>query len=445
MKAIGSYLRETLRSPLVIKSGIASIDQAMLSGLNFFISLFLIKTVTKMEYGYYSIAFAVSLFLISVQNAIVNTPLAVLLSSKKDREKDEYAASLYYGQYIGIVPVVVLGLVGIIVLGLWETDSQQASIATAVCLAVIGILFREYFRAYFFANERPTEVLKCDAVYVIIFVILGGLTYAYLGLGVATIFLLMGVCGVLVSALVKPSKTWRYNQRAIKESYGENWQFGKWALIGVAVTHIQNYSYLYLMGVLMSSVAVADVSASRILFIPFVLGREGWSRVAIPHGSRLRENGQLRRFFREQIISSVLFVLCIVLYVAIMNGISESVQGVFLTDQYDRAIELTLLWGAVFAVSFVSLNASIGLQVAKDFRVIAKVNAISMVITIVMAYILINSYGIEGALVSLLVGYIVLGGALWSVFLERVACEDKGGINVEGLVSILKENGAEKR
>src|SRR2546430_12921223 len=57
----------------------------------------LIRTVPQEEYGYYSIAFAASLFLISIQNAVVTTPLAVLLAAKKDEERHRYPAALYWG------------------------------------------------------------------------------------------------------------------------------------------------------------------------------------------------------------------------------------------------------------------------------------------------------------------------------------------------------------
>src|SRR5881628_2967328 len=91
-------------SSLFVKSGAAFLDQAILSGANFVTAVVLMKTVTTEEYGYYSIAFAASLFLVSLQNAVVTTPLAVLLAGKCDSEKDDYAGALYWGQVISIVP-----------------------------------------------------------------------------------------------------------------------------------------------------------------------------------------------------------------------------------------------------------------------------------------------------------------------------------------------------
>src|SRR5207247_8618782 len=97
-------LLKRLPSALILNSGVALIDQAILSATNLVIAFILIKTVPKEEYGHYSIVFAVSLFLISIQNAIVTTPLAVLLAANDTHRKKLYAAALYRVECADIMP-----------------------------------------------------------------------------------------------------------------------------------------------------------------------------------------------------------------------------------------------------------------------------------------------------------------------------------------------------
>ncbi len=59
---------------LISKSGVASADRVRLSAVSFLISTVLMNTFSKAECGSYSIAFPISLFLASIQNAIMNTP-----------------------------------------------------------------------------------------------------------------------------------------------------------------------------------------------------------------------------------------------------------------------------------------------------------------------------------------------------------------------------------
>jgi len=412
--------KKNFRTSIIFKSGIASLDQAIISALSFIISIILIKTVSKLEYGYYSIAFSISLFLISVQNAVINTPLAVLLITKKGSDKKKYAASLCYGQFIVILPAVLIGTVTVFLLCYWGLDSKEISVAVAFCMAVIGILFREFLRAYFFAEENPLNVLKLDIVYV--FCLLGFIAIAYIafGISVAAIFALMGLSGLLASLLFSRKQGWRSDLKTIRESFSENWKFGKWALFGVLVTHIQNYSYIYLLGALLGSNAVAEVSAARLLLMPLALVQAGWCKIAVPHGSKLREQSQTHRFFKEQILVSTVFVVGIAIYVGFLSTFSNVLQKFLFTENYAYAINYSLIWGAIFAIQFLALNASFGLQVMKNFHTISKVNLLTMLVTVGCSYFFIRSHGVDGGLIALIIGGTLLAVSLWLFFAKMV-------------------------
>ncbi|MBW2202653.1 MAG: hypothetical protein JRF52_00805 [Deltaproteobacteria bacterium] len=383
-------MKNLIHSPMVLKSGIASVDQAILSALNFVIAIFFIKSASKMEYGYYSIAITISLFLVSIQNAIVNTPMTVLLINKREDKKERYVNAI------------------------------QATIAGAFCFAAIGILFREFMRSFFFAEEAPFKVLKMDALYASILLIL--ITYIYMihQIGVAIIFMLFGIISLVVSSLFGRGRIWHYDKKCVKESYRENWEFGKWALLGVLVTHMQNHSYLYLLGILVGADAVADVSAARLLLMPLLLFQVGWNKVAIPHGSKLREEGKARHFFKEQALVCIVFVLGVVGYVTCLLFFSDFLKGVLFTEKYSRSLSYIRLWGAVFALGFVMGNASSGLQVMKNFRIISIVNIPTMIVTVGCAYGLIQVYGIKGGLVALATGQALLAAGLWYHFTKAI-------------------------
>ena len=93
-----------LRSSLLRKSAIAVVDQALISASGFLVSVVLIKTVSKPEYGYYAIALPVSLFLASIQQALVSAPMSVLLAAKDGEDRQRYLSSLAWGQLFVILP-----------------------------------------------------------------------------------------------------------------------------------------------------------------------------------------------------------------------------------------------------------------------------------------------------------------------------------------------------
>jgi O-antigen/teichoic acid export membrane protein len=417
MKYTESF-KKTFHSSLILKSGIAAFDQGMLSAVSFAISIILIKYATKVEYGYFSIAFSVLLIFVSIQNAVVNAPLAVLLVTKKGARKNQYAGSLCYGQFLGIIPGVCLGIAGIGLLSFFGLDSAKAYVAASVCVGAIGILYRDFLRAYFFAEENPVQALRMDAIYAALFLSLIIVALVLFEIRSSIIFLFMGISGLVVGVLFTRKRNWHYQIQSVREGYRENWQYGKWALLGVLVTHTQNYSYLYLLGAMLGSTAVADVSAARLLLMPLALAEMGWSKVVIPHGSKLREQNQLNAFLKNQVLASMIFTLGIVAYVALLLTFFEVLERFLLSNKYAESRDYILLWGAIFVVRFITLNASYGLQVIKKFDTIAKANFITMLITVGCTYFLIKSNGIEGGLIALIIGGSLLGMALWFYFIR---------------------------
>lgn len=58
----------------------------------------------------------------------------------------------------------------------------------------------------------------------------------------------MGLASGFDSLIINKRLKFNFNLQNIKESYLENWQISKWSLIGITVTQLQGYSYLYVIG-----------------------------------------------------------------------------------------------------------------------------------------------------------------------------------------------------
>ena len=419
-------MKKNISKSLLYKSGIATLDQAFLSGLNFLISIVLIKIVSKPEYGYYSIFFSIILLMASIQTAVINTPLAVLLITKKGDEKRKYVGSLFFGQNLFLLLLALFGVIGGIVLWYFNLlDPTLTAIIVAISLSFIGILLREFLRAYFFADENPKIVLIIDVLYVVLFIILGYLEYMILQLNVAAVFFLMGLSSFLVGIFFIKSNNWNFSRSDIKSSYSENWKYGRWALLGVTVTHIQNYSYLYLLGIIISSAAVADVSAARLLLMPLILVQEGWSKIILPHGSKLREGNRLPRLFKEQVIVSIAFVVVVMSLVFTLILLKPLLLNIILSDEYANSFSYIFYWGTIFSMGFIALNASFGMQVLKNFELISKINIVTMLVTVLLAYFLIYSNGIKGGLVALLIGQTISAIILWYYYARATFKKNK--------------------
>jgi O-antigen/teichoic acid export membrane protein len=230
---------------------------------------------------------------------------------------------------------------------------------------------------------------------------------------------------------------WHYNSQHIKRSYRENWKYGRWALFGGLVTYIQTYSYLYLLGALMGSIAVAEVSAARLLITPLILFRAGWGRIVIPRGSKLRENGQLKRFFKEQLIVTLVYVFVVALYSLLLISFAEMLEKLMFSQKYVDSFKYFPYWIAINTIGFAALNAAYGLEVTKNFKILSKLNFLTMLVTLVCAYLLISAYGIIGGLIALIIGAILSAIILWLYFAKYVFSSKSIDLSL-GLDQILR-------
>jgi len=412
---------KTKYKSLILGFSVSAIDQIVLSGIRFLTSLFLIKTTTKNDFGDYSLLIPVTLLVTSIQNALISTPMLVLYYNKTKLDKQEYINSLLRIQMISIIILFTLNILIFLILFLFKlVNLYTFGLSVAVSIAVIGLLSQQLIRNFYFVEELPKSVLKIDIYYFLTLFALSLISYFVIRINVSLIFVLIGLSSFLVSILQTKRLFLNIDFDTLKKHYKENWLLGKWALFGVIVTHVQTYGYIYLIGLLVNSTAVADISAARLLMVPISLIQTGWEKIAIPHGSKLRENNKIHHFSKEQMGISIIFSSLVIIYMIIILLIPEQWKNLILSKNYSNAYKYIIFYGALYIAGFFALNASYGLQVLKKFDVISKFNFYTMFIVLIITYLLIKSLGISGGLIASIIGQVILAVGLWMIFYKLV-------------------------
>lgn len=402
-----------LKGTVLFRGGIAALDQGMISLINLSVQVLLIKTVSKSEFGHYSIALSVIMYLMSFQNSVVNTPITVSLAGKNREEQQNYVSSIFSGQLLTLGLVSVLALFVTVILYYLGLSLDESFVIASLSIASFGILNREFLRSYFFAEEDAFKVLKLDFYYALLYAILIVLSFILYRISVPLVILFMGIASGFDSLILNKSFKFNFNLRTIKSAFAENWLISKWSLIGISVTHLQNYSYLYVISTFLGSNATAEVSASRLLLMPLGLITVGWGNVIRPYGAKLREQNQLKRFFKNLVISSALFPVLVFLLTILFLIFSDWFLNNIFTSDYKSVFKYLAYWSILTSVGFLRANASYGLQVIKKFKSLALLNAVTMVITVTLALLFINSYKIKGALVASIIGETLFAIVLW--------------------------------
>ena len=123
------------------KGSLALLDQGLVSGSNFLVSILLARWLTRDQYGAYAMGFSIFIFLYGFQNAFLLEPMSVF-----GPESYSGLSPHTSGNYSGFHFVLAFGLavavvVGIIFLPFFTADRALTSAMWGVCVAIPLILF----------------------------------------------------------------------------------------------------------------------------------------------------------------------------------------------------------------------------------------------------------------------------------------------------------------
>ncbi|HEX2957189.1 MAG TPA: hypothetical protein VHO70_10165 [Chitinispirillaceae bacterium] len=103
--AIVSKLKTVIFSQSVKHIFWSVFTQGMLSVASFVLSFVIAVKASKEEYGLYILLFNIIGIFGNYQNAVINTPLTILLRKQQDEKK--FIGSFAFGQWLLIVPLIL--------------------------------------------------------------------------------------------------------------------------------------------------------------------------------------------------------------------------------------------------------------------------------------------------------------------------------------------------
>lgn len=324
-------------------------DQAWLSLINFAISLAFIWSASKTEYGYYLLLAAPLLLVQSIQNAVVNSPLATFLPAAGEQEKRSVrrtAASLHV--YLAIAGAA-LGALGFAVYELGSGHTINNMLLVGFAFAVVGTIAREAQRSFAYVQGQGVQALLADLVYGT--ALLAGITWAIHGdqLTAAVVLFLTGFAGVL-PLLGRLRQL--HGLQLHREPMRQFWSCGRWALPSVIVTWINLSAYPYFAGQALGLSAVADIGAARLFLMPVGIAMTAWSNWYRPRVSALLSSGNSQgvvRITQHSVTGGLAAMVVLALLILWAYPMLEPALG----EQYSGLQPLVLMWLVFFTLSLV--------------------------------------------------------------------------------------------
>lgn len=411
-------LKSITSSPHLKRLTYSVIDQIILSGVNFFLSYFLMKILTKDDYGVYNIIIPISLFFTAIQNALINTPLMVEYWNKSVNERNIFVGSLVLIQkkFFGLSLLWFSAIV--IILTFFNIRESSQFLFLAAYVLIVGLLSREFLRNYFFTLEKPNKAVSNDLGYLILIVLFISIFYFLKFINIESVLIGLGLSSLLSSILGNIKLNSHNDFKLAKKHFNDCFEYGKWALLGVIVTHIQTYGYIYLIGIFFTTKDIGEIAAIRLLFIPFSLITISYGKIAIPRGSKLYKQQMINKFFNEELFFSLGYMLIVLIYTIIINLISKDIFIILLKKDYIDALKYIPLFSITTILSIFGATGSNGLQVMKKFKSLSQINTLAMIVVLTITLLTIYFWGVYGALIANICGQIINAAGMWYLFIK---------------------------
>jgi O-antigen/teichoic acid export membrane protein len=301
--SLPELMSESLAQKLIrwsTKSGLAILDQGLISGSNFVVSILLARWLTPEQYGAYAVAFGVFILLSLIYMALLLEPMAVFGSSTYQNCLREYFRLLVRLQ-VGVALLIItpLGIAALVAWKLAPASGLPGALAGVTLASPCLFLFWLARRAYYL-ELSPARAVRGAFLYFCI--VLGGLGLVYHEnlLSPFSAFLLIALgslvtSGLMLSHLQQALPSSGASSLVTREIWQKHWAYGRWALATAVASWIPTYIYYPMLSSFNGMGHSGELRALMNFANPIEQTQIALAMLFLPYAARVQGADRLRK------------------------------------------------------------------------------------------------------------------------------------------------------
>lgn len=393
---------------------ISLLDQALLSAFNLLLNLALIRFAGTVEFGKFTIVATFILVFSSIQNALTNLPISVLLPARPETEHAGLLSDLVSFDALTRIAMALAVLMACA----WIDHDPLFLVAAAA--AVYSTLTRETMRAICVARGRIDQCFAIDAVAVAVSAVAAGMLALTMAPQTAC---LAGIAtGNLAAALVYGGRLLpkRLPYAEAIARYRSYWPDTRWSLTGAAATEAEYRAYVFALQGFRGTAALGNVQAGRLLMGPLNLFAQAWGRVARPRmaAALAGANGAVALKILWQGLALVLVIAAT--YLACLYLAWSWLEPVIYRGKYTDIGLIAAAWAVYTLLNVAQICIGILVQAAYRLRELAYVSIGAGLVSLLLLLALASNVHAVYAVLAITCGEVV--GLVWLIWLAlRIA------------------------
>jgi O-antigen/teichoic acid export membrane protein len=400
-----------------INSGLSIVDQGLVSGAGFLLSFLLARWLSSEVYGAFAVAFATLLFLSGFHNVLLLEPMSVMGPARySNRTPAYFAAQLKIHKLLGALLAGALLLMALF-MKLLGANRDLATATAASAFALPFFLMLWLVRRMAYIVQRPSIAGWASAGYFLLTMVGLLVLHSRSVLSPATAFLLMGCAGLLCAALplrqlgMLGAKT--DDQCSWKAVARENWSYGRWLVLSTTLFSVAAQIQTYLAAGFLGLGAAGILRAMQVPSLVMTQIVTAVGLLVLPSMSYEFGLGQLARLRRKAVLASAFVTLIALAYAAVLWLFADPIEHLLYGGKYSPYVRLIPILGLVPVCTGFAIGFSMAVRASQKPHFDLLANSISAPVGLLTALIFIKLWGLQGAALSLVVGFAVYGAVFW--------------------------------
>lgn|GEM_PF-3887168 len=393
------------RLRFIQKALVSVVDQGTLSAINFITSLVAAWMLPKAHFGAYGFGLSLVFFAQTIQHAFLGESQEVLTSSIDGEQWKRMVGTMLFVEILLLVAVVVIILVAAL---LWPHDPMPTVLLGSALFAAT-LLPHDFVRRILLARLQVGTTFGLSiSRFIAHFAVLGALLWAQ-ELTLFTIYVAGSVGAAVASSIggLRALRGMGPYVRIHKEEMRDLWAFSRWIIL----KNLSRYLLLnmgYWAVVWMRGFESAAVySAGYLIIAALYVGGTGLSSFFTPYFAKLFV--ERRHLYGKRILLSLLG------WVALFGPFSAAIivwpkffLSLFYGGRFLDATNVAQVWGIVCTMGILTIFFDIVLKSMRRPQEAWAAQLVAMIPPIFLLIPAINTYGVVGALLCVLLQRVLL-------------------------------------
>ena len=385
----------------------ALLDQAMVSGVNFFTGIILVRFLGLEEFGRFTLTWLIILFFNSIQFSAVISPMMSIGPKQAEREMQQYYGAVVLQQlfWSGLCVISIFSCVwGSQFFVGWKIHTLAAPLA----VALLAVQSQDFLRRYFFVRKRAALAFGNDCICYLARLLLLMVFFKFRVLNINEVLWLIAFTATL-AAVIGFFQTERliFSRIFAQRVTTVHWHFSKWLIVSALLQWTSGNFFLVAAGSILGVFAVGTIKAAQnIIGITHVFFQALENIVPARASFYYKQGGVTRLINYLKRVSCIggVVTLFIVLIVSLFPKLWISL---FYGDNYSE-ISYALLWyGPVYLCVFFGLSLRSGLRSVNYTKAIFIGYLAMTLFSLISAYPMIIWLKIHGAMIGMLITQII--------------------------------------